>query len=232
VQELYTRSKGESSPCSKQIKNLIFKDTPAGPKTHPVDPLRFIKEKLAARDAIGSLIFHAVKSQENWHGPKSEAGAFWLRQETSPVKRETKNLIKLSQNGKAIKSGTCGVTAFISGRRGCEFSGRGRKRHSRHNSQAAQRPLSLSLTSSSCSSPGKTGESLSTVVSMLTVETVTSSRKAVSTREHLLTGWQRRMLIPRGSRMAALAQSTIAWWNSSPCDHLCAHTHYAWIISL
>ena len=73
---------------------------------------------------------------------------------------------------------------------------------------------------SSSSSSGNTGESLSTVVSMLTVDTVTSSRNAVSTREHLLTGWHLKMLIPSGINMAARAQSTSAWWNSRPCDHL------------
>jgi hypothetical protein len=61
---------------------------------------------------------------------------------------------------------------------------------------------------------------LSTVVSMLTVDTVTSSRNAVSTREHLFTGWHLKMLIPNGISMAARAQSTSAWWNRSPCDHL------------
>jgi hypothetical protein len=130
----------------------------------------------------------------------------------------------MSQNRKEIKSArhlwSYGLYQWPAGLERV----RERKRRGRDNSQVAQRPLIRdSLTSSSCSSPGKTGESLSTVVSMLTVETVTKSRKAVSTREHLLTGWQRRMLIPRGSRMAALAQSTIAWWNSNPCDHLWAH---------
>jgi len=74
--------------------------------------------------------------------------------------------------------------------------------------------------SASSSLSGNTGLSLSTVVSIFTVETVTSSRKAVSTREHLLTGWQFNILDPRGSNIAALAQSTIAWWNNSPWDHL------------
>ena len=50
-----------------------------------------------------------------------------------------------------------------------------------------------------------------TVVKRLTVDTVTSSRKAVSTREHLFTGLQWRIEVPRGMSMAALAQSTMAW---------------------
>lgn len=49
---------------------------------------------------------------------------------------------------------------------------------------------------------------------------LTSSKKAVSTREHLLTGWHLNIDIPKGSSMAALAQSTMAWWNSNPWDHL------------
>lgn len=75
----------------------------------------------------------------------------------------------------------------------------------------------------SSSSPpcsGKTGESLSTVVSMFTVDTVTKSRKAVSTRLHLRIGSQRRTLKPSGSRMAARPQSTIPWWKRRPCDQL------------
>ena len=61
---------------------------------------------------------------------------------------------------------------------------------------------------------------LNTMVSRLMVDTVTSSRKAVSTREHLATGSQSKMERPRGIKMAALEQSTNAWWNSRPCDHL------------
>ena len=71
--------------------------------------------------------------------------------------------------------------------------------------------LSISMgIASSSSSSGKTGASLSTVVSRLTVETVTSKRNAVSTNEHLLTGLQCKMEVPRGIKMAALAQSTMA----------------------
>lgn len=70
--------------------------------------------------------------------------------------------------------------------------------------------LTSSSSSSSSSSPGKTGESLSTVVSMLTVETVTNNKNAVSTSEHLFTGWHLSILKPRGNSIAALAQSTIA----------------------
>jgi hypothetical protein len=44
------------------------------------------------------------------------------------------------------------------------------------------------MSASSSFSSSKTGLSLSTVVSMLTVETVTKRRKAVSTSEHLFTG--------------------------------------------
>lgn len=65
-----------------------------------------------------------------------------------------------------------------------------------------------SVSSVSPSSSGNTGESLRTVVNMLTVATVTRSRKAVSTREHLCTGWQWRIDIPSGMRSAARAQST------------------------
>ena len=61
---------------------------------------------------------------------------------------------------------------------------------------------------------------LNTMVSRLMVDTVTSSRKAVSTREHLATGSQSKMERPRGIKMVALEQSTNAWWNSRPCDHL------------
>lgn len=42
--------------------------------------------------------------------------------------------------------------------------------------------------SASSSLSGNTGLSFNTVVSIFTVETVTNNRKAVSTREHLLTG--------------------------------------------
>lgn len=73
---------------------------------------------------------------------------------------------------------------------------------------------------SSSSSSGKTGASLSTVVSRLTVDTVTSRRNAVSTSEHLLTGLQCKMEVPRGIKMAARAQSTMAWWNKRPWLHL------------
>ena len=81
--------------------------------------------------------------------------------------------------------------------------------------------LSISIgRASSSSSSGKTGASLSTVVNRLTVETVTSNRNAVSTNEHLLTGLQCKIEVPRGIKMAARAQSTIAWWNSRPWLHL------------
>ena len=81
--------------------------------------------------------------------------------------------------------------------------------------------LSISIgRASSSSSSGKTGASLSTVVSRLTVETVTNSRNAVSTNEHLLTGLQCKMDVPNGIKMAARAQSTIAWWNRRPWLHL------------
>lgn len=74
----------------------------------------------------------------------------------------------------------------------------------------------------SVSSPhsGNTGLSFSTIVSILTVETVTNSKKAVSTKEHLFIGWHLRILEPSGKRMAALEQSMNAWWNNSPWDHL------------
>ena len=72
--------------------------------------------------------------------------------------------------------------------------------------------LSISMCrASSSSSSGKTGASLSTVVSRLTVETVTSNRNAVSTNEHLLTGLQCKIDVPNGIKMAARAQSTTAW---------------------
>ena len=80
--------------------------------------------------------------------------------------------------------------------------------------------MSMGSASSPSSSSGRTGASLSTVVSRLTVETVTRSRKAVSTKEHLLTGWQLRMEVPRGMRIAALEQSTTAWWKRRPWLHL------------
>ena len=71
--------------------------------------------------------------------------------------------------------------------------------------------LSISMgMASSSSSSGKTGASLSTVVRRLTVETVTRRRNAVSTNEHLLTGLQCKMEVPRGIKMAARAQSTMA----------------------
>ena len=81
--------------------------------------------------------------------------------------------------------------------------------------------LSISMCrASSSSSSGKTGASLSTVVSRLTVETVTSNRNAVSTNEHLLTGLQCKIDVPNGIKMAARAQSTTAWWNRRPWLHL------------
>ena len=80
--------------------------------------------------------------------------------------------------------------------------------------------MSIGSASSPSSSSGITGASFNTVVSRLTVLTVTRRRNAVSTREHLLTGRQLRMEVPRGMRMAALAQSTTAWWNRRPWLHL------------
>ena len=74
--------------------------------------------------------------------------------------------------------------------------------------------------SASSSLSGNTGLSFKTVVNILTVETVTNRRNAVSTSEHLLTGWQLSILVPRGKSIAARAQSTKAWWNSNPWDHL------------
>ena len=73
---------------------------------------------------------------------------------------------------------------------------------------------------SSESSSGRMGASLRTVVRRLTVETVTRRRKVVSTSAHLLMASQRKMDLPMGSRMAALAQSTTAWWKISPWLHL------------
>ena len=64
---------------------------------------------------------------------------------------------------------------------------------------------------SSESSSGRMGASLRTVVRRLTVDTVTRSRKVVSTRAHLLMASQRNIDLPMGRRMAALAQSTTAW---------------------
>ena len=64
---------------------------------------------------------------------------------------------------------------------------------------------------SSESSSGRMGASLRTVVSRLTVETVTSRRKVVSTRAHLLIASQRNIDLPMGSKIAARAQSTTAW---------------------
>ena len=91
--------------------------------------------------------------------------------------------------------------------------------------------LSISMgIASSSSSSGKTGASLSTVVSRLTVETVTSKRNAVSTNEHLLTGLQCKMEVPRGIKMAALAQSTMAWWKRRPWLHLRAKWILLWLI--
>lgn len=74
--------------------------------------------------------------------------------------------------------------------------------------------------SSSLPSSGNMGESFRTIVSMLIVDTVTSRRKAVSSRVHFRIGSQFSMLNPNGSRIAALPQSTTPWWNSSPCDQL------------
>lgn len=59
-----------------------------------------------------------------------------------------------------------------------------------------------------------------TVVRRLTVETVTKRRKVVSTRAHLLMASHRKNDLPMGRRIAALAQSTIAWWNINPWLHL------------
>lgn len=49
--------------------------------------------------------------------------------------------------------------------------------------------MSIGMASSSSSS-GNTGASFSTVVKRFTVDTVTKSKNAVSTNEHLLTGRQ------------------------------------------
>ena len=76
---------------------------------------------------------------------------------------------------------------------------------------------------SSESSSGRMGASLRTVVRRLTVETVTRSRKVVSTRAHLLMASQRNIDLPMGRRIAALAQSTTAWWNIRPWLHLQHH---------
>ena len=59
-----------------------------------------------------------------------------------------------------------------------------------------------------------------TVVRRLTVETVTRRRKVVSTSAHLLMASHRKNDLPMGRRMAALAQSTTAWWKISPWLHL------------
>ena len=91
--------------------------------------------------------------------------------------------------------------------------------------------LSISIgRASSSSSSGKTGASLSTVVNRLTVETVTRSRNAVSTSEHLLTGLQCRIEVPRGMRMAARAQSTMAWWKRRPWLHLRWKCFLLWLM--
>ena len=91
--------------------------------------------------------------------------------------------------------------------------------------------LSISIgRASSSSSSGKTGASLSTVVNRLTVETVTRSRNAVSTSEHLLTGLQCRIEVPRGIRMAARAQSTMAWWKRRPWLHLRWKCFLLWLM--
>ena len=76
---------------------------------------------------------------------------------------------------------------------------------------------------SSVSSSGRMGASLRTVVRRLTVETVTRRRKVVSTRAHLLMASHRNIDLPMGSRMAARAQSTTAWWNIRPWLHLQHH---------
>lgn len=76
-----------------------------------------------------------------------------------------------------------------------------------HCGESMSRGASVIILSASSSS-GKTGESFNTVVSIFTVATVTSNRNAVSTNEHLCTGWQWSIDVPRGSRRAALAQST------------------------
>ena len=54
----------------------------------------------------------------------------------------------------------------------------------------------------------------------LTVDTVTSRRKVVSTNEHLLIASHRKIDLPRGNSMPARAQSTRAWWNIKPWLHL------------
>ena len=69
--------------------------------------------------------------------------------------------------------------------------------------------LSLSMPGICCSSSsGTMGAALSTTESRFTVETVTRRRKVVSTREHLLMGWQCRIDWPRGSRIADLGDMT------------------------
>ena len=83
---------------------------------------------------------------------------------------------------------------------------------------------------SSSSSSGKTGASLSTVVKRLTVDTVTRSKNAVSTSEHFGTFWQCKMDVPKGTNMAALAQSTMAWWNRRPWLHLRWKCILLWLI--
>ena len=70
------------------------------------------------------------------------------------------------------------------------------------------------------SSSGRMGASFRTVVRRLTVETVTRRRKVVSTSAHLLMASHRKNDLPMGRRMAALAQSTTAWWKISPWLHL------------
>ena len=69
---------------------------------------------------------------------------------------------------------------------------------------------------SSESSSGKIGASFRTVVRRLTVDTVTSRRNVVSTNAHLLMASHRKKDLPMGRRIAALAQSTMAWWKIKP----------------
>ena len=60
---------------------------------------------------------------------------------------------------------------------------------------------------SSESSSGRMGASLRTVVRRFTVDTVTSRRKVVSTRAHLLMASHRKNDLPIGNNIAALSNN-------------------------
>lgn len=67
---------------------------------------------------------------------------------------------------------------------------------------------------------GSSGASLKDAVSRLSDVTVVNTRKPVSTKEHLVTGQQLKMLLPNGIKSAARQPSTTVPCKSRPELHL------------